>query len=144
MDTATLVRELFDDGQKLLERLTQEGFEVTAGFWLRPVEDGGWLFYIASPTVERDGLSPAYQRLHTIIRGMPQPFWIDPLEVKLIGETNPITKDVLAIHSRAASPKHLKFINCPISREWHGNSMWGVLRRSGFSSFRGSLLGNLL
>jgi len=88
-----------------LEHLPQEGFEVTAGFWLRPAEGGEWLFYVASPTVERDGLSAAYRRLHTVIRGMPQPFWIDPLEVKLIGETNPITKDVLAIHSRATGSK---------------------------------------
>jgi hypothetical protein len=100
-----LVRELIDDGQRLLERLPQEGFEVTAGFWMRLAEDGEWLFYVASPTVERDGLSAAYRRLHTIIRSMSQPFGIDPLEVKLIGETNPITKDVLAILSRAAGPK---------------------------------------
>ena len=82
MDTATLVRERIDDGQKLLERLAQEGFEVTAGFWLRLVDDGEWRCYIASPTVEKEGLSAGYRRLHTIIRGMPQPFSIDPLEVK--------------------------------------------------------------
>jgi hypothetical protein len=119
MDTATLVRDLIDDGQKLLERLPQEGFEVTAGFWLRPGEDGAWLFYIASPTVERDGISAAYGWLHTIIRGMPQPFGIDPLEVKLIGETNPITKDVLAIHGRDGGPKV-----CPI--KWGGNRLGRV------------------
>ena len=42
------------------------------------------------------------------------------------------------------SRKHLKFIKCPISWEWHDSSMWGVLRRSEFSSFRGILQGSLL
>jgi len=105
VDTSTLVENLIDDGQKLLDRLPQEGFAVTAAFWLRPAEDCEWLFYVASPLVESDGIAEAYRRLHPIIRRMPQPFWIDPLEVKLVGESNPITKDVLAIHTRAPGPK---------------------------------------
>jgi hypothetical protein len=55
--------------------------------------------------VEKEGLTQAYRRLHPIIRQMPPPFWIDPLEVKLIGETNPIAQDVLSIHSRAGAAK---------------------------------------
>jgi hypothetical protein len=116
VDTTVLVEKLIEDGQKLLDRLPQEGFDVTAGFWLRPVERDRWLFYIASPLVEREGLTPAYRRLHTIIRQMPQTFWIDPLEVKLIGETDPITRDVLAIHGRAGGPKV-----SPIN--WGGNNV---------------------
>jgi hypothetical protein len=50
---------------------------------------------------------------------MPQPFWIDPLEVKLIGETDPITRDVLAIHGRAGGPKA-----CPIN--WGGKRLGNV------------------
>ncbi len=101
MDTNTLVEKMIDDGQKLVEELPQRGFEVTAVFWLKANEDEQWYFYIVSPAVDTDGLILAYRRLHTLIRQMPQPFWIDPLEVKLIEPDNSLARDVLAIHSRA-------------------------------------------
>jgi hypothetical protein len=101
MDTDTLVEDLVDDGQKLVEELPQRGFEVMAAFWLKASEDDKWYFYIVSPVVDTEGLAQAYRRLHPLVRAMPQPFWIDPLEIKLIGPSNPIAQDVLAIHSRA-------------------------------------------
>jgi hypothetical protein len=104
MDKTALVDHLIDDGKQLVERLGQDGFPVTAAFWLQPAEDGGWLFYVASPQVETAGLSAAYRQLHIIIRKMPQPFWIDPLEVKLIGERNPLTLSVLDIYNRTGGP----------------------------------------
>src|SRR5947209_20101459 len=105
MDTDTLVENLIDDGQKLVERLPQDGFEVTAAFWLKASEDDKWYFYIVSPVVDTEGLAKAYRRLHPLVRAMSQPFWIDPLEIKLIGPSNPIAQDVLAIHSRAPGPR---------------------------------------
>jgi len=38
--------------------------------------------------------------------------------------------------------KHAEFINCRICPEWHGNSMWGVPHRTGFSSSWGIHRGN--
>jgi hypothetical protein len=105
MDTNTLVENLIDDGRKLVEELPQHGFEVSAAFWLKASEDGKWYFYIVSPVVEAEGLVKAYRRLHPLVRKMPQPFWIDPLEIKLIGPTHPIAQDVLAILSRAPGPR---------------------------------------
>jgi hypothetical protein len=105
MDTDTLVENLIDDGRKLVEELPQRGFEVTAAFWLKASEEGKWYFYIVSPVVDAEGLAKAYRRLHPLVRKMPQPFWIDPLEIKLIGPNNPIAQDVLAIHSRAPGPR---------------------------------------
>ena len=105
MDTDTLVKDLIDDGRKLVEELPQHGFEVTAAFWLKASEDGKWAFYIVSPVVEAEGLVKAYRQLHPLVRKMPQPFWIDPLEIKLIGPTNSIAQDVLAIHRRVPGPR---------------------------------------
>src|SRR5947209_3032757 len=101
MDTNTLVEKMIDDGQKLVEELPQRGFEVTAAFWIKVNEDEQWYFYIVSPAVDTEGPAQAYGRLHTLIRQMPQPFWIDPLEVKLIEPDDPIARDVLAIHGRS-------------------------------------------
>jgi hypothetical protein len=104
MVTDTLVEQLINDGQKLVERLPQNGFEVTTVLWLKSTYNGRWYFYIISPVVENEGILQAYGRLHPLIRQMPQPFWIDPLEVKLIGPSDPLAKDVLAIHRHAPAP----------------------------------------
>ena len=105
MDTESLVDNLIDDGQKLAEEVSQRGFPVTAAFWLRASEDDRWYFYIVSPVVDKEGLAQAYRRLHPLVRGVPEPMWIDPLEIKLIGPSNPIAQDVLAIHGRAPGPR---------------------------------------
>ena len=119
MDTDTLVENLIDDGLKLVEELPRRGFEVTAAFWLKASEDGKWYFYIVSPVVDTEGLARAYRRLHELVRAMSQPFWIDPLEIRLIGPANPIAQDVLAALSRAAGPRP-----CPI--RWGGNRLGNV------------------
>ena len=101
MDTDTLVENLINDGRKLVEELPQRGFEVAAAFWLKPSEDGKWYFYIVSQAVDAEGLAKAYGQLHPLVRAMPQPFLIDPLEIKLIGPSHPIARDVIAIQNRA-------------------------------------------
>jgi hypothetical protein len=104
VDTSTLVRELIDDGKRIVEQLPHDGFEVTAAFWLKAAEDEQWYFYIVSPVAERGPLNDAYRQLYTLIRRMPPFLGIDPLEIKLIGPSNPIARDVLAIHNRAPRP----------------------------------------
>lgn len=119
MDTVTLVNDMIGDGQKVVERLVRDGFEVTTAFWLKDAENGQWYFYVASPVVEQERLPRGYSRLHTIIRRMPQTHCIDPLEVKLVGRDEPITKDVLAVHQRSPGPAV-----CPI--RWGGTRLGNV------------------
>jgi hypothetical protein len=90
---------LIEDGSRIVEQLPQDGFEVTAAFWLKASEDDQWYFYVVSPVAERERLNDAYSRLFTLIRRMPQLLWIDPLEVRLIGPSHPMAKDVLTICS---------------------------------------------
>ncbi len=119
MDTESLVESAMVAGVKLIEKLFQEGFEVLAAVWLKTSEKGRWRFYVVSSVVETAGIHQAYGRLHTLIREMPQPFGIDPLEVKLLGPSDPIARDVLAIHSQASAPK-----GCPV--RWEGNALGNV------------------
>jgi hypothetical protein len=104
VDTTTLVSDLVEDGRRIVEQLLQDGFEVTAAFWLKKAEDGQWYFYIVSPVAEASRLNEAYSRLFSLIRRMPEPHWIDPLEVRLLGPNQPMAQDVLAIYSRAGGP----------------------------------------
>lgn len=119
MDTITLVSEMLNDGERLVKQLPLEGFPATAAFWIKPLEDDRWYFYIVSPLVESEGLVKAYRRLHPVIRQMPQPFRIDPLEVKLIGPSNPLARDALMAQERTPTPK-----GSPI--RWNGNVLGNV------------------
>jgi hypothetical protein len=100
MDTNTLESDLTEDGKRIIEQLPQHGFEVTAAFWLKRSDDEKWRFYVVSPAAENERLNEAYSRLIRLIRARPQPHWLDPLEVKLIGPNHAVAKDVLAIHTR--------------------------------------------
>jgi hypothetical protein len=104
VDTTTLVKDLIDEGQKVIDALLQDGFEATAAFWLKNAEDGLWRFYVVSPIVETESPAAGYLRLHTTIRRLGLE-WIDPLEVKLIGPKNPMAHDILAIHQQYGGTK---------------------------------------
>jgi hypothetical protein len=105
MDSDTLVDELIDSGRKLLEHLREKGFAFDAAAWLQASEDGRWIFYLVSPLVTSEGRSAAYGLLHPLVREMPQPFWIDPLEIRLIAADSPIATDLLAILRRTPGPR---------------------------------------
>jgi hypothetical protein len=119
VDTTTLVSDLIEDGRRIIEQLPQRGFEVTAAFWLKKAEDGEWRFYVVSPVAEPGRLNHAYAQLFTLIRQMPEPHWIDPLEVRLLRPSHPLAQDVLAIYSRTPGPKA-----SPI--RWGGNVLGNV------------------
>jgi hypothetical protein len=102
MDQGTLVEMQIDDGQRLLDRLADDGVAVTAAAWVKEGEGGQWFLYIATPLVGADGATrPAYRRLNTLMRELQkEAFWIDPLEVKLIGADDPVTRAVVAVRDR--------------------------------------------
>lgn len=95
MDQGSLVDSQRDEGRELIKRLAQNHFDVTAAFWVKVLEDGQWLFYIASKAVDDVGIFEAYKQVHAIMRSMPHLDWIGGSDLKLIGATNPITKAVL-------------------------------------------------
>jgi hypothetical protein len=103
MDTKTLVKEQLDAGAKLVEQLPQNGFEVSAAFWLKGTENGQWRFYIVSPLVETAGFGEAHRQLEKLLRQMPESLWIRPLNIWLIGPTDPIAQDVLEFLRRIPS-----------------------------------------
>jgi hypothetical protein len=99
MDQGPLVEMQIDDGAKVIEKLREGGFDVTAAWWMKVSEEGEWFLYIASKQVDELGIANAYRQAHSVIRALGQ-LWVDRFEVKLIGPENPITQDVLAILNR--------------------------------------------
>jgi hypothetical protein len=74
MDQGAWVSEQINDGKGFLERLAEEGVPVTAAAWVKESENGRWYLYLATPLVPEDGgKRPAYRRINTVFRQMPQP-----------------------------------------------------------------------
>jgi hypothetical protein len=103
MDQRPLVENQIDDGFKLARTLVAEGFDVAAAFWVCPSEDGEWVLYLASRMVDESGPSVAYRKVADALRTLEDP-WVSMSEIKVIGERNPITQDVLGIMRKHPGP----------------------------------------
>jgi hypothetical protein len=99
MDTVTLVENQIDDGQRLLDRLGDEGVVVRAACWVKPVEEDRWSLYIATPSVDEKGSLAAYRQLSRVLRSLGDG-WLTSSDVTLVGEKHPIVTDVLDILRR--------------------------------------------
>jgi hypothetical protein len=86
------------NGQRLIDRLVQEGIAVVAACWVRESESGDWYLYLATPLVGEDGATrPAYHRVNIVIRAMQKEgILLGPIEKKVIGPHDPIARDVVA------------------------------------------------
>lgn len=105
MDQITLVDRRIIDGQKLILQLSHDGFDFTAAFWLRPVDDNWWHLYIASKGVDEQGSAVAYRKVQASLRQLPGTT-ISLSDVKVIEATGPLTHDILKIrkHYTGATP----------------------------------------
>jgi hypothetical protein len=111
MDQVTLVENLIADGQKLLERLAHEREDVRAAGWIKTSEEGMWLLYLALPGVKKAGTRDAYRRIQAVIRGMPQPFWLRLVDVKVIDSANPLAVAAADFQRRYGATKLLAYPN---------------------------------
>lgn len=96
MDQDTVVNEQIDSGERLIEALSAEGFNVGVGFWAKPTEEGKWFLYLASDLVDSDGPAVAYRLVHDVMRKTPD-LWIDPLEVKVLGLKDSLALDAMNV-----------------------------------------------
>jgi hypothetical protein len=105
MDQAVVVNEQVQDGRRVLERLSAEGVPVTAAAWVKESEGGPWYFYIVTPLVPPGGgRTAAYRRVGPLIRQMPQPCWVDPLEIKVAAPDSDVGKAIRDVAGRRPGP----------------------------------------
>ena len=101
MDQGTLVDVQIHDGRRLLERLSAEGIPVTAAAWVKESDGGPWYLYIVTPLVTEDGgTRPVYRRLVPVILQMPQPFWVDPMDFKVVAPGSAVGQSIRDIAGR--------------------------------------------
>lgn len=94
MDTIALVENQIDDGQRLLDRLYEEGFAVRAACWAKPAEEDSWSFYISSPVVDETGVTAAYRQVFRVLRSLGG-VWVTDSDIKLVGDKHAVTHDLL-------------------------------------------------
>jgi hypothetical protein len=98
-----LVEYQIEAGKILIAQLVRDDVRIEAAFWMKEAEGGIWSLYIASSVVDEKGPAEAYrvlQRSHQRLEGIP----FSLSEIKLIGERDPITMDVLDILARFHAP----------------------------------------
>lgn len=92
MDTVTLVEHQIEDGQRLLDRLADDGFVFRVACWVKPVEEGRWSLFIAAPAVDEIGASAAYRKVYAVLRSLGES-WITDSDIKLISLKHPVAQD---------------------------------------------------
>ena len=103
MGQVALVESQIDDGYRLAQQLVAAGFDVKAMFWFRPCEEDDWTLCIVSKTYDEKGPALAYGMVVDALPSIPHKS-ITLSYIKVIGENNPITKDVLSIQERHPGP----------------------------------------
>jgi hypothetical protein len=108
MDTVTLVDNKIDDGQRLLDRLGEEGFVVRAACGVKSVEDDRWMLYIATPVRDEKGPLEAYRPVVDALRSLGDA-WLTGSDVTVVGEKHPIVRDVLEILRRSRGSIRMRY-----------------------------------
>ena len=98
MAQTTLVELEIKEGQRLIDRLLQDGVPVTAAAWVKESESGDWNLYLVTPLVSEGGRKrPAYHRVSVVVHEMlKEGFGMDPFAKKVIGPNDPLAKDLVA------------------------------------------------
>jgi hypothetical protein len=94
VDRAALVSYRIDDGRKLLNRLLDDGLEVSAAFWMYTTDNESWGLYIASPSMESIGIKASYMILARAMKELPG-LRIDSFEVTLLEPTRPLAAAII-------------------------------------------------
>ena len=95
MDTATLVNEQIEEGERFVGHLKKNGIDVAVALWVLTTEEGLWFLYIASAIVDTDGVFEAHRRVSSELLSMHMRS-LTFSDVRLIGSRNPIAVEAVA------------------------------------------------
>jgi hypothetical protein len=100
MDQTILVNEQIAAGHDLLDRLAKNQFPVSAAWWAKTSDDGQWKLYLTSPTIQQDGLIPAYQTVNRTVREMgDQGAWVRQ-KITLLRSEEPMATAAVSISAK--------------------------------------------
>jgi hypothetical protein len=108
--TALVSRERADRAAALLRLLPNDGLVAVGALWAQTEGDGRPYLYVVTPNVESEGPFEADLRLGRALRtfqnGPTDPFSrIDPFEIKLIGPSDPLARELLGLYKQVLDPR---------------------------------------
>jgi hypothetical protein len=99
MASTAVVEDRIDDGLRLIEQFKADGGSILVAFWAKAAEESSWYLYIATESVQREGPAVAYRAIHDSFRKLVE-CRLDLFEIKMVGPSDSITRDVLALLAR--------------------------------------------
>lgn len=99
MGTDVLVANKIADGQRLINQLIRDQFDVGVAFWVKTDEEGLWHLWIASSAVDEERMGEALRKVYAALSKVPN-CEIMPSEIKLVEGTNPIARAAIAERDR--------------------------------------------
>jgi hypothetical protein len=108
MDTEVLVDEQLADGQRLVEQLIKDNFNVSVAFWVKTSEDAAWQLYLAFPEGASDKSTEAYRKVYYSLDSI-SPVSISNSDISLLNDNNPIARAAIERRDRLAARKPTKY-----------------------------------
>ena len=108
MAQTPLVNRQIEDGERMLQRLSDEGVEILAALWVMEDEADAWHLYLVTPLASAArGKSGAYQRINEAVAPLRErPFWVDRFHTRVFGPDSSEGEAILR-HARRFSPDSL-------------------------------------
>ena len=99
MDKTVLVMFSLAEGKRLVELLLQNPkIDLQAGFWYYQEDVHRWYLVLATPLVDTQGTSKAYEHIINVMDSMiPQPQWFEFTELYAKSPNDPLVKAVQSL-----------------------------------------------
>jgi hypothetical protein len=108
MAAELLVDSRIDDGERVVDQLIRDNFEVTVAFWVKLGEYAPWHLYIASPMVKAEKPGQAYPALYASLSKIPNSS-VQLSDIKLVNDANPIARDAIMLRLQYPGMMPTKF-----------------------------------
>jgi len=103
MDQGSLVIEQIDAGAELAGKFDKSR-PLQAAFWLKESEDGQWFLHLVSDRINDSNFDKAYGEVLRLLGPGPH-LRLDPIQVKVTGIDDPVSRAVIAIQQKYPSTR---------------------------------------
>ena len=98
MGQTLLVTTHIEDGRRFVDRLIAKGIPIFAAGWVK-ADETDWYLYLVSPIADDGSPVGGYPKVNAVLLEMPDPFWVDFGDTKLIAPTSKVGEAILRIQA---------------------------------------------
>jgi hypothetical protein len=103
-----LVDDLIADGQRLIDQLLADGFDVTVALWAKD-DEGPWLLYLASPAFNDKKPGESFPAVYNSLSKVPDSTVELGLDIRLINDRNPIAREAARIAGHPGKKEGIRY-----------------------------------